>query len=737
MQARLDDALDVQQQPALFGGCRKPGLVSAHHLGAGEIRLFRREAESTNIEDTRFEPFLWLAEPDLLKGVKTQPSRVERLSGSNIYQFLAFTHSWEDLNALSKEVSQKTGISANHPQAPQFFLPDPVSQYLLCTGQTYYNSMDLSDLRGLVVRTYTQRDLVGHRAENPHRIAALGLRQIGPQQSFELLQGDEAELLDLFQDRLRSLDPDLLIGHNLFKRDLELLDTRAKRRRRKLILGRTEERLLGRRTRMQVAEKSLEYPRYAISGRELVDCWILSVLHDVSGREMAGFELAEVADHFKLSTGTIRQPIEERAKLDTEAIAGIFKRLAYPYFLQSQLFPLRFEDVILRGNATRINHLFLREYFRQGHSVSSKPEVVHFAGGLTTLEHEGCAFGVYHCDVASLYPSVIIAYDLSPEGDELKIFTGMLRTLRDFRLLTKQKSQQAQDPHEKAFLDGLQTTFKILINSFYGYLGFGQGHFADFNRAAQVTQAGRDLLSRMMEWLTARQARLLEVDTDGIYFVPSEKFADTDWICELNKEFPDGVNVEFDGRYPAMYCHKMKNYALLQDDGSLLVRGSGLRSRSMEPYLRAFLEDLITEVLTHGLEKCDEIFERYRSGLADGTLSVEQLAKTETLIDSPSVYAKKIDKGQRNRAAVYELALQSPGQPQAGESLSYYVTGNKANVTVYDHCRPTEDFDPDNPDLNEKYYLKKLKATYKKFLPILSKEPLRSPIPYDELPTPP
>ncbi len=49
----------------------------------------------------------------------------------------------------------------------------------------------------------------------------------------------------------------------------------------------------------------------------------------------------------------------------------------------------------------------------------------------------------------------------------------------------------------------LQNTFKILINSFYGYLGFAQGHFADFEAAARVTQIGRDLLKQMIDWLKA------------------------------------------------------------------------------------------------------------------------------------------------------------------------------------------------------------------------------------------
>ena len=50
--------------------------------------------------------------------------------------------------------------------------------------------------------------------------------------------------------------------------------------------------------------------------------------------------------------------------------------------------------------------------------------------------------------------------------------------------------------------------------------------------------------------------------------------------------------------------------------------------------------------------------------------------------------------------------------------------------------RASEEFDPDAPDINAKYYTKKLKQTFKKFDPILCKPELHSPIPFQALPVP-
>jgi len=50
----------------------------------------------------------------------------------------------------------------------------------------------------------------------------------------------------------------------------------------------------------------------------------------------------------------------------------------------------------------------------------------------------------------------------------------LLTDLRTFRLQAK-ADMRAQKPAEQQHFHALQNTFKILINSFYGYLGFARG----------------------------------------------------------------------------------------------------------------------------------------------------------------------------------------------------------------------------------------------------------------------
>src|SRR6201984_723067 len=176
-----------------------------------------------------------------------------------------------------------------------------------------------------------------------------------------------------------------------------------------------------------------------------------------------------------------------------------------------------------------------------------------FEGGYTDIFFTGVARDVWHCDIASLYPSVMLQFDCFPATDQLQIFRHLLTDLRTFRLEAKAKMRAEKDPARQHHLQALQNTFKILLNSFYGYLGFAQGHFADFDAAARVTQIGRDLLKRMIDWLGKRGAKVIEVDTDGIYFVPPEGVGIEKLQRGLADELPPGIEIDFDEQFDAMF----------------------------------------------------------------------------------------------------------------------------------------------------------------------------------------
>src|SRR5262249_6272145 len=329
--------------------------------------------------------------------------------------------------------------------------------------------------------------------------------------------------------------------------------------------------------------------------------------------------------------------------------------------------------------------LFLREYFRQRHSIPELPMVRAFEGGYTDIFFTGVAHNVWHCDVASLYPSIMLKFDCFPVTDQLQIFRHLLTDLRTFRLEAKAEMRAEKDSGKQHHLQALQNTFKILLNSFYGYLGFAQGHFADFDAAARVTQVGRDLLKQMIDWLGAQGAKVIEVDTDGIYFVPPScvaanaspartvpakkdeaagmAAATADEIKKLQrglaKELPAGIEIEFDEQFEAMFSYKAKNYALLTKDGDVVIKGGALKSRGLEKFQRVFLEEMIKLIMEAKPEAIADLRNQFEQKIRNREWKIDMLMKTDTLQDSLDKYRAKIAGSARNRAAAYELALAS------------------------------------------------------------------------------
>ena len=193
-----------------------------------------------------------------------------------------------------------------------------------------------------------------------------------------------------------------------------------------------------------------------------------------------------------------------------------------------------------------------------------------------------------HCDITSLYPSIMLSYECFPAHDVLGVFPSLLHDLREFRVQAKGLARQANNPVVQRHYDALQATFKILINSFYGYLGFSLGHFNDFAQADRVTRTGREIIQHIVVGLEGAGCRIIEVDTDGLYFMPPAGVRTPEdeerLLSDVSQGLPTGISLELDGHYPAMFSYKMKNYALLDERGEVILKGSGLKSRGLEPY---------------------------------------------------------------------------------------------------------------------------------------------------------
>src|SRR6516225_216685 len=711
--------MEFEKNTLLFGADPTPRIVAIELGETGTVRVYRREKDGSTIADVEpFHPFVW-ADSDVVDlGIEA-----EKLRGDLKYGWLITVDSWKELIAL------RNGLK--NAGRDFFAFTDPIQHYLTATGRTLFKDLAFEELKRMQIEVLS----INGSGDTEH-IMSIALSDNTEWQ--ELIVVDTNNIEESERNALRRLtglikerDPDVIEGHDLFRVHLPYLVDRAKKLKTKLDWGRSGGFLRSRPSRLQIAEKTIDYPKFTIDGRHFVDTFLLAQFYDVGMRSLAGFERTDVARHFELCdseqvSGLTGKELERAFLSDSElfqrrAVCGVREThalsdlLSASYFIQAQIFPYNYQDVIVRGNATRINALFLREYFRQRHSIPELPMPRAFEGGYTDIFFTGVARNVWHCDVASLYPSIMLQFDCFPVTDELQISRHLLTDLRNFRLEAKARMRAERDPAKQHHLQALQNTFKILLNSFYGYLGFAQGHFADFDAAARVTQIGRDLLKKMIDWLNARGAQVIEVDTDGIYFVPPEKIDIGSLQEDLAKELPAGIDVEIDEEFDAMLSYKAKNYALLTKDGDVIIKGGALKSRGLEKFQRVFLEEIIKMIMQGKPHAIIDLRNDFERKIRNREWKIDMLMKTDTLQDSLEKYRAKIAGSARNRAAAYELALGSGSNYRPGDQVSYYIKTTPKKVPAYEAARLASEFDPENRDENVDYYIAKLDELVKKF----------------------
>jgi len=751
LQVEYAGSVLIEHAPLLFGRDGTPGLVAFDLAEGGRaIRLYRRSSAGTVTELAPFSPFMLLADRELVKDAPGLLA-VEALEGSGALRWRARFGSWADALTARDRCRDLSGQPSNMPGAPYLFLGDAVHQYLLHAGRTSFGGLVFADLRRLAldIEVMTSKGHEFPSAARPgDRIIAVALADTtGFRHVVRGDRLDERALLEECSRLVRERDPDVIEGHNIFRFDLEYLEARARMLRVTLGWGRGGESLRGRVARLSIAERTIGYRRYEVAGRHIIDTWILAQLHDAGTRDLPGFGLKDLARHFGVAApdrtyvdaSLITQEFREAPErlmayaaddaVETLAIGSI---LAPPYFAQAQTVPFDYQSCTLRGAAAKIDALVLREYLARGHAVPLPGPVGPVGGGYTAICQEGVARPVLHVDVTSLYPSLMLARSIAPASDALGVFRELLQHLREFRVRAKRLAREASEPAERAHLGALQQSFKILINAFYGYLAFSGGHWNDFDAADRVTAEGRSVVLAVLAALEALGAIPVEADTDGVYFVPPKGHtqSDDDALLErIASGLPDGIQLELDGRFAAMFSYKMKTYALLDELGRLRLKGSAFRSRGLEPFQRQIIGEIVRCLVLERRGEVRAIIDRWLGDFAAHRVELRAFARTETLQESLELYREKVRAGARSPSAAYELASSSGRAVQPGDQVSYYVAGRGASVVVNEYAKLASLWDPARPDENVEYYQAKVREIWDRFRAFAEFDGLRPPAP--------
>jgi DNA polymerase I len=718
-------------------------LVGLHPTGAGMMRLYFRETGGIRVEDEQFYPFFHLSDRSLLRTYQRK-HWIKELGGTGYYRYLCAFEDWSALWEAVRIIMDSLFLKGyGRPQSYQevehlHLLNDPITQFLMQTGRTLFKGMKMDDLHRLQldIETYTSGPHRFSNAKKPgDRIILVSLSDNhGWEEVIDGQKKTEAEMLKELVSVIHDRDPDVIEGHNILGFDLPYILARCAQHEIPFAIGRDQSVPAVSESRRAFGDQSTELTLSGIAGRHVIDTLHLVQNYDATKRSMESYGLKYAARYFGLSSAERTYVEGERiswywdhepatlvryALDDARETRALASHLSGSSFYLAQLLPMSYGYVSRSGAATKIETLLQRAYLRARHSLPRPSEGAQTSGGYTDIFLTGVVGPIVHADVESLYPSLMTSQHIAPASDTLGVFLQLLEELTRLRLETKRSMQAETETVERSRLDAMQSSFKILINSFYGYLGYSRALFNDFAQADRVTKTGQEVLRSMIAWLRNEGGTVVEVDTDGVLVVPPSSAADEQGeralTAALSQRLPDGITVAFSGRYRKMLSYRKKNYALLGYDGHVIIKGSSLISRSMEGFGRSFIKEAIKRILDEDIAGLHALYISWHKTILTRKMDVREFARVETLKEAPERYENEVLSGERNRSAAYEVALSGGRGVKAGERIAYYITGSDPNVKGFEHCRSADEWDPNFPDENTAFYIRRLDEFAEKF----------------------
>jgi DNA polymerase, archaea type len=698
----------ITSTEALFGTDPKSGIVAVEPDYEEGVWLYRREGAMVRRERAPYRPWILLTE---VPSIPLPQAEFTELEGEG-YRILA--------EFRNQAAYQEARFRVRDEHLANVTYPNGAKMALIRSGMTLFKGMTFDD----VVRFQFDLETNGlNPAEESARILLIAVSD--NRGLVDILEGDERDILEQFVALVQERDPDVIEGHNLYGFDFPFVMERARRHSVRLMIGRDgSEPRRGQERNYAIAAggNSRPFVPIYVHGRHVVDTYLVVQRFDWAKQALTSYGLKECARVFGFAEADrVELPRDEMARyyrdepelvrtyarqdvIETRKLAELISPVE---FYQAQMVPDNYGQVIVTGNGEKINAIFIRAYLAAGRAAPRSQSPQPYEGGYTEVRERGVLTGVVKADVESLYPSLMLTHELAPAADTLGIFLPSLRELTQRRLDAKRRASEAkQHPATEGdeslrpvshattagdyhYWDGLQGSFKVLINSFYGYLG-GPFNFNDYTAARRVTELGRNLVQDVARWLADSGSKVIEIDTDGVFFVPPGDIQGEDderrYIREIGSALPDGIRLAFDGRFAAMLSLKTKNYVLVGYDGRKTFKGASLRSRADERYGRQFLAKAVDCLLEHDFDGVGELYAQTIDKLLHRGVAIEDLVRRERITE------KTFQSEQKRRAAAVAEGI------AVGEHVLVYEKMDGTLGLLADYAG----------DENPRYYMDKL-----------------------------
>lgn len=609
-----------------------------------KLFIYTENDSGVNCEILDYTP--WVLSPVKLK------DRSERLKGNQFYKWITST-TCEKYHELQKEWNRDLWLARNIEECA-----------MLCEGITYHKGMLIKDISILSFDIETSglvmnEDSCVYLITNVYRKKDKLIKKTFSLENYET----PTEMIQDWCAWVREVNPSIITGHNILSYDLPYLQCCS-----------LEPMLLGRDGSVidfnekpskfrKDGSQQYDYHNARITGREIIDTFFLSIKYDQVAKQFPSYGLKAIVkqlglekegrsfiDASRISDYFYDRDInydawlktKQYAEDDAEDALKIFDLMAPSYFYMAQSIPKSFQSMINEASGSHLDALMIRSYLQDGYSQPKTSGSVPFEGAIS-MGVPGIHDNVHKVDVVSMYPSIMLEYEIySSEKDPNRHILQLLEYYRTERIKNKKLFKETGDK----YYDDLQNSWKILINSLYGFLGASYLLYNYPEGGAAVTRHGREILQKGVEWATGARLEkvvkhiknqgkeneeiqyewklgakisegkgftLTNTDTDSFSFSHTSKFSKEEFkqlIKDLNSNYPEIISWEDDGIYDRVIVLGAKNY-VLSKDGETKYKGSATLDQKKEPALTEMLKVMFETLLSGDRTRLIHVYHDY------------------------------------------------------------------------------------------------------------------------------
>ncbi len=428
---------------------------------------------------------------------------------------------------------------------------------------------------------------------------------------------DEKELIERFVDIVKKEKPDYLVGYFSDGFDMPYLKENAKKHKVKLVLSLDNSEVVMQRGKISSARTNgichIDLFRF-------VENFVAPSLHSETltlnevASELIGEEKIKI-DSFEIDK-IGHEDMEKFAEYNLQDSILVFKLFhkLWPQMLEITKLVSEPLAITTRSSYSQLVESYIIHNIKEfdeiiehrpfSDEIEKRKLLPKYTGAFVLEPKPGLYENIAMFDFRSLYPSIIISYNISPstitkektklstpefelDGKKVKFYfkekKGFIPELLKRLVEARKKVKEEKKKNPSPLLEARDLALKTLANAHYGYFGFFGARYYSRECAASITALGRWHILNTIEKAKKEGFEVIYADTDSLALLLKNKTKKQalDWLKEVNKQLPEAMELELEDFYVrGIFVTKRtgeigakKKYALLSENGKLKIRG--------------------------------------------------------------------------------------------------------------------------------------------------------------------